>query len=256
MAIKIAVANQKGGAGKTTTSLCLAQELKRRGEKVLFIDGDPQCNGTDFYEAEVEGQATLMDILCGDEPAKECIQQTEKGDIIASDDNLYDAETTVKADEMRFMHLKNSCKAIEKYYDYIIIDTPPAIGVVLKNILSYTDWIIIPVEESGWSMSGLARFAKAMNLARMNNKRLKVAGVLTVKTKKRTRKCQRMGALAEDIAKDLKTTRFETKIRESVACSEALTEYFVPLHEYAEDSTTNQDYMAFTDELQKVVNNG
>ncbi len=249
MAVRIAVANQKGGVGKTTTSICVAQELIRRGYNVLFIDCDAQCNSTGFYEAKVKDQATLIDILCDDEPAENCVQNTEKGDIIASDPQLANAENLVQVDERRFTHLKRSCRSVDDKYDYIIIDTPPSIGVALKNVLAYTDYVIIPVEETGWSMTGLMDFAKALDLARDNNEKLKVAGILTVKAKERTKKAARMGALAESIAKELKTKRFKTTIRESVSCAEALTEYFVPLHIYAEHSTTYRDYDAFVDEL-------
>ena len=253
MAIKIAAANQKGGVGKTTTSICIAQELIARGLRVLFIDTDAQCNSTNFYEAKTDGEATLVDILCGDEPARECIQHTEKGDIIPSDKLLKDAETMVKQDERRFTHLKRACKEIENDYDFIIMDTPPIIGVALKNVLAYAEHIVIPVEESGWSLDGLMDFAEAIELAQDNNEKLKVTGILTIKAKERTKKSARMGELANALAEKLETKCFKTKIRESVACAEALTEYYEPLHEYAPNSTTNQDYKKFVDELLEVI---
>ena len=249
----IAVANQKGGVGKTTTGICVAQELIKRKKKVLFIDSDAQCNSTGFYGAKTEDNATLVDILCGDEPAINCIQHTEKGDIIPSDKLLTDAENMVKVDERRFVHLKRSLKTVSDKYDFVIIDTPPAIGVALKNVLATTNYIIIPVEESGWSLSGIMDFAKAIELAKDNNENLQVLGILTVKAKERTKKSARMGDLAETIAKKLNTKRFNTKIRESVSCAEALTEYYIPLYEYAPKSTTNIDYENFVTELLKEI---
>ena len=170
MAVKIAVANQKGGVGKTTTSICMAQELKFRGKRVLFIDTDSQCNSTKFYEAQIKDAATFVDILCGDEPAADCIQETAKGFIIPSDPLLSDAETMVKVDERRFTHLKRSIRSVEKDFDYIIIDTPPSIGVALKNVLAMADYIVIPVEESGWALDGLMDLLMPSSLLRTTMK--------------------------------------------------------------------------------------
>ena len=198
----------------------------------------------------------MLDILCGDEPALNCIQHTVKGDIIASDKLLSEAENMVKVDERRFTHLKRSLKSVEENYDYIIIDTPPAIGVALKNVLAAVDYVIIPVEESGWSLDGLMDFAQALDLARDNNEKLKVAGILIVKAKERTRKSKRIGELSTKVAEKLGSKCFKTKIRESVSCTEALTEYYVSLNEYAPDSTTNKDYQKFIDELFEEISNG
>ena len=199
----------------------------------------------------------MLDIFCGDEPALNCVQHTAKGDIIASDKLLSDAETMVKVDERRFTHLKRLLKSLEDKYDYIIVDTPPAIGVALKNVLAAVDYVIIPVEESGWSLDGLMDFAQALDLAREdNNEKLKVAGILIVKAKERTRKSKRIGELAAKVAEKLDSKCFKTKIRESVSCTEALTEYYVPLNEYAPDSTTSKDYKNFVDEILEEIANG
>lgn len=254
--MKIAISNQKGGVGKTTTSLCVAQELRSRGFRVLLIDTDAQCNSTKFYEAQTQNEATIVDILCGDEPAAECVHHMPKGDIIPSDKLLSDAETMIRVDERRFTHLKRSLKTVEGLYDFVIIDTPPSIGVVLKNVLATVDYVIIPVEESGWSLDGLMDFAQALELARDNNEKLRVLGILIVKAKERTRKSKRMSELASSIAEKLGTKCFRTRIRESVACTEALTEYYVPLNEYAPLSTTNKDYQEFVNELLEEVKNG
>lgn len=252
MACKIAVSNQKGGVGKTTTALCLAQIIQELGYKVLFIDTDAQCNSTAFYGAETEDKTTMIDVLCS-KPNKvdleDLVQHKPYGDVIASDEELSEAENMVKVDELRFSHLKTVCEQIEANYDYIIIDTPPAIGVVLKNVLAYVDEIIIPVEESGWSMQGLIKFAEAINLARINNSALKVAGILIVKSKGRTNKSKRMAEMAATLGEKLETKVFNTRIRESVSCTEALTEYYVPLHEYAPKSTVEQDYESLVAEL-------
>ncbi|MBR0203922.1 MAG: ParA family protein, partial [Synergistaceae bacterium] len=234
----------------------VAQELKSRGFQVLLIDTDAQCNSTKFYEARTEQEATVLDIFCGDEPALNCVQHTAKGDIIASDKLLSDAETMVKVDERRFTHLKRSLKSLEDKYDYVIVDTPSSIGVALKNVLVAVDYVIIPVEESGWSLDGLMDFAQALDLARDNNEKLKVAGILVVKAKERTRKSKRIGELAVKVAEKLGSKCFKTKIRESVSCTEALTEYFVPLNEYAPDSTTNEDYKNFVNELLEEISDG
>jgi chromosome partitioning protein len=246
---KIAVANQKGGVGKTTTTICVAQELRNRGYKVCVLDTDAQCNTTHFYGAKTEGENTVMDILCGDVKAVECVQHTDNGDIIASDEELKRAETTVLPDERRFAHLRRSVASLEGLYDFLIVDTPPAIGVALKNVLGAVDEVIIPVDESGWSMEGIMDFSNAVDLARDANPKLKVSGILTCKTHPNTKRSVNMGKLAGQLAESLESKKFETAIRESTKFCEALTMYSVPLKEYAPYATTTKDYSLLVDEI-------
>ena len=253
MAIKIVFANHKGGVGKSTTSICVAQELIRREYKVLFVDGDRQGNASTFYRAEFENEATIIDILAGDVPAKECVQHTERGDIIAYDEQLENADTLVRPDELRFLHLKRSIKTVDDDYDFIIIDTPPAIDVVTKNALACADYVVIPTDESGWSVQGIMKFSRAIAMAKdTTNPNISVAGVLIVKGKN-FKKSKRAMENCKQICTALNTITFSDVIRESSACQEALTEYCVPLREYAPHATTTLDYDHFVDELLEVI---
>ena len=108
MATKLAIANMKGGIGKTTTSLCLADALQKKGYKVLLIDTDPQRSATGVYGAAIDGVNTLADVMYTDTDAKECIQKLALGDMIASDQALMDADTQIKADADRFYHLADA----------------------------------------------------------------------------------------------------------------------------------------------------
>lgn len=248
---KICIANQKGGVGKSTTAICMSAILSQKKKKVLCIDTDPQCNTSSFYGAVMKEMPTLADIIYGEMDATECIQHTKIGDIIPSDTELKDAETRVPVDEARFLHLKRACSNL-KGYDYVIIDTPPNIGIILKNVLAYVDEVIIPIQESGWAITGLMDFYSAIELSRGTvNPGLKISGLLTVMAKTKTTKSQRINDIADDLSKKIETTPFKTKIRESVRCTEALTEYHVPLHEYAPKCTTQKDYEEFVKEFLK-----
>ena len=135
----IAVANQKGGIGKTTTAVNIAFDLAEMGKKVLLIDTDGQCNSTDTCRAQVEGVATLYDLLFENERASDCIQHMEKLDVIASDKLLKNPETKFPDDATRLFTLCDACEEIREQYDFIIIDTPPTLGCMLSNALTFAD---------------------------------------------------------------------------------------------------------------------
>ncbi len=254
MATKIAIANHKGGIGKTTTAINLAANLIERGYKVLLIDTDPQRNSTKVYGAEIDGVGTLADIMYADEKASECIQTTDIGDIIASDPTLKEAETRIPVDTDRFYHLSDSMDGVENNYDYIVFDTPPGTGVLLGNVLSYADMVLIPVTRDYLGIQGLTDFYDTVNDYRKRiNKGLKIAGILRVKYKGRQ-------SLTRDIeenilpkfAEDMDTKLFNTTIRESVKCQEAQT-LKQSLYKYARYCTTAVDYDEFVDELMEDI---
>ena len=122
MAIMITMANVKGGVGKTTTALALAAGLQKAGKRVLMIDADHQCNTTYEYGAQVEGAPTFYDILFGGLTAKECIQTTDHGDIIAGDEQLESADSTMTASPRMYKYVKKAIAGIQKDYDYIIVN--------------------------------------------------------------------------------------------------------------------------------------
>ena len=252
MAIKLAIANMKGGIGKTTTSLCLADSLQKKGKRVLLIDTDPQRSATGVYGASIEDTETLADLMYSNTEAKDCIQKLPLGDMIASDQALQDAETQIKSDADRFYHLSDACKSIEDNYDFIILDCPPGNGVMLGNVLSYANYIIMPITCDKFGIQGMTDFVEVMNTyTKRINPTLKIIGVLMIKYKGRQSLTKDLeDNLIPSIVKEMGTKLFETRIRESVKCQEAQA-LSKSLFEHDPKCSTAIDYTTFTDELLK-----
>lgn len=155
MARIIAITNQKGGVGKTTTAVSLATGFQKLGKRTLLIDTDSQCNSTDTYRAIVKDTPTLYDILFENEKAIDCIQNTEVGKIIPCDLLMREAELRFPNDSSRSFLLRERCEELGEYFDYIIIDTPPTMGVILSNVLTYTNEVIIPVTCDRYGLAGI-----------------------------------------------------------------------------------------------------
>ena len=157
MAKIISVANQKGGIGKTTTATSIATILSQKGHKTLLIDSDLQCNSTDTYRASFDGVATLYDILLEENPSdiNEVIQHTEMGDIIAADPLLREADSKLSTKGISgYKILKNALATLHDY-DYVVIDTAPAINMVLRNVLTASNYFIIPMTADRYGYQGL-----------------------------------------------------------------------------------------------------
>lgn len=252
MAIKLAFANMKGGIGKTTSAICLCDALSKKGKRVLLIDTDPQRSASGVYGSSSKDIETLADILYSDTPAKQCIQHLPLGDIIASDSLLMDADTHIKADADRFYHLADACTSIENDYDFIICDCPPGNGVLLGNVLSYVQYVLMPITADKFGIQGMTDFADVMNsYTKRINPNLKILGVFFIKYKGRQTLTKDLeDNLIPSIVTTMGTKIFKTHIRESVKCQEAQA-LSKSLFEYAPTCTTAKDYTSFTEELLK-----
>lgn len=249
---KIAVANQKGGIGKTTTATTLAAGLENRGFHTLYIDCDPQRNSTGFYEAETEDTETLADVLFGNISAKEAVQHTIHGDIIASDIQLYQADTLIPADADRFYRLGDALKPLENEYDYFIFDTPPSNGALLGNVLCYADEVIMPTTADSFGVQGMLDFYNSMGTySKRINPLIHIAGILIIKYKGRQNMTKQIeDELLPQLASEMKTKLYHTKIRESVRIPESQA-CRQDIFKYDKNSTTAIDYNLFIEEYLK-----
>lgn len=252
MAVKIAVANQKGGIGKTTTAICMATGIQNRGFRVLLVDTDPQCSSTGVYGAKIENQETLLDLLLDGVEAEKCIQHMEMGDIIASDPQLKDAETLIKVDTERYYHLIDTMSTLDDKYDYIIFDTPPGNGVMLGNVLCAADKVIMPITADKFGIQGMQDFYNTMlSYKKRINPKIYIAGVLIIKYKSRYGLTQDLetGTIPKMVSK-METKVYNAKIRECVKCQEAQA-LGQSLFDYDSNCTTAIDYNQFIEEFLK-----
>lgn len=251
------IANQKGGIGKTTTATTLAGILARN-YKTLLIDADPQGNSTATYQAVIENQSTLYDVMVDSDkiPLKEAIQHMDNGDIVASDPLLSKAEKMLDGDVEGLYRLSDaidemieSDKSDNTGYDYIVIDTAPSLSVVLYNSLIAADEVIIPVTADAYSIQGLRQLYDTIKaVKKRQNPKLKIAGLLLVKYSGRSNLEKTVLEDLTNIAAEMGTKLFETKIRECIKTKEAQTAKKL-LTQYAPNCTTMQDYDAFVEEL-------
>ena len=244
----IAVANQKGGIGKTTTAVALATGLRRLGKKTLLVDLDPQANATDNFQAQIDGVGTAYDLLIhGD---TDCIQTTSLGDIIAGDPQLKDASKLL--DGVSAAHkLRKGLTTIAPNYDYIILDTPPALSVLLTNALTAADTLIIPLTSDRFGLQGLVQLYETVcDVREYTNPGLNVAGLLLVKYRKSTQLAKAVDGSLPEYAEMFGTKIFESKIREGMDARKAQAAQN-GLFAFAPNGTVAKDYKAFIKELLK-----
>lgn len=253
--ITIAMANQKGGACKTTTAASAGAVLARKGKRVLEVDLDPQGNLADAFGAEIEeGDPTLYNCLLDEADPKDAIKRIDYGADGSID--LLPAQLDLAAIEIQLMQrpnpdnrLKVLLEPLADDYDYCILDCPPSLDLKVRMALTAADYVVVPVKPSKFHMAGLMQLNDIIEMIkRYSNPNLKILGVLVVLYHPNYTISQAYVGVAEKAAEMLGCEVFGTKIREATDAEWAASAG-VPITEYNPSSKPAQDYAAFTDEM-------
>lgn len=241
----VSIINRKGGVGKTATSLALGAGLLKRGFSVLFIDLDSQTNLSTGLDADLTGPNSL-DLLLDEVSAKKAIQHTAQGDIIPASENLAKADVIIDGTGKEY-RLKEAISKLD--YDYVIIDTPAALGTLTVNALTASNSVVIPVQADTDSLQGLGQLNKAIvAVKKYCNHDLFIRGILITRFYGRPVISRDMRENFEGAAAQLGTKLYSVPIRECVSIREAKAERR-DIFSYAPKSNAAKDYNEFIDEF-------
>ncbi len=245
----VIILSRKGGVGKTATAHALGAALMERKKRVLFIDADGQSNLTLSMKGNEE-KSNLYDVLNKESTIKNAIQETEGGYIIPGNEMLHAADITLKGSDKNLI-LREALKEVSKQFDYCIIDTPAAPGVVTMNCLVAADKIIVPLQADIYSLQRIGRMVEALETVQRNcGSKAKISGFLVTRYNARTVLSKQMLEDLEKIAKRLKTRVYKSKIRECTAIKEAALQQ-TDIFNYAPGSNAANDYREFVEEFIK-----
>jgi chromosome partitioning protein len=248
MAIILTVTNQKGGVGKTTTASAVISGLTAKGYKTLAIDLDPQGNLGFCLAAEIDNSPTVYELMKGTIDADSVIQHRNGIDVIPSNILLSGAELEFSS-LGRERLLKKGIQSVKDRYDYIVIDTPPALNILTVNAYTATDKLIIPMIPEILSLLGISQLRETIELVKdLYNPKIEVLGILLNKYDGRRLLTKDVEEMAQILAKELCTKVFETKIRASVTVAEAPA-HGISVFQHSPKSNPSRDYLQFVEEL-------
>lgn len=220
MAKVIALANQKGGVGKTTTCVNLSAALHTLGKRVLLCDMDPQGHATiGFGVSKRDSGATVYDVLIGRSTPVDAVRKTPYGDLLSANTNLAGAEVEMMSIDNRHYLLRDALNSLSNSYDYILIDCPPSLGQLTINALCAADTVLVPVDCGFYALEGLSALTATMSTLKKGlNKDLDIEGVLLTMFDGRTNLSIQ---IAQEVKRFFPGKVFATAIPRNVRLAEA-----------------------------------
>ena len=245
----IAIANQKGGVGKTTTSINLSSCIAAKGKKVLVVDIDPQGNTTSGYGIEKNDlDNTIYELMLGDCSIEDCIIKDviENISILPSNVNLAAAEIELIGVDKKEYILKNEIDWVKDRYDYIIIDCPPSLSMLTINAMTTADSVLVPIQCEYYALEGLSQLIHTVNLVKERlNPNLEMEGVVFTMYDSRT---NLSAQVVENVKSHLNQKVYRTVIPRNIRLAEAPS-YGQPINIYDPKSAGAESYLALAEEV-------